>query len=64
MNMRMHDDEIDIDDGLVRRLLRSQLPQWSHLSIERLVSSGTDNAMFRLGDDMVVRMPSSERWAR
>ncbi len=61
MNMRMHDDEIDIDEGLVRRLLRAQLPQWSHLSIERLVSSGTDNAMFRLGDDMVVRMPRIER---
>ncbi len=61
MNMRMHDDEIDIDEPLVRRLLRAQLPQWSHLSIERLVSSGTDNAMFRLGDDMVVRMPRIER---
>ncbi len=58
---RMHDDELDIDIPLVRRLIRAQHPQWGDLAIERLVSSGTDNAMFRLGDDMVVRMPRIER---
>ena len=61
MNMRMHEDELDIDVRLVRRLLRAQMPQWGDLPIERVVSSGTDNAMFRLGDDMVVRMPRIER---
>ena len=61
MNTRMHEDELDIDVRLVRRLLRGQLPHWGDLPIERLVSSGTDNAMFRLGDDMVVRMPRIER---
>src|SRR6266545_2979786 len=30
---------------------------WAALSIERVPSSGTDNALYRLGDDMVVRLP-------
>ena len=53
----MHPDELDIPVDLVRRLLADQLPQWADLPVRRVASSGTDNAMFRLGDDMVVRMP-------
>lgn len=53
----MHDDEIDIGVDLVRRLIADQHPQWSELPLEPVPSSGTDNAMFRLGDAMVVRMP-------
>ena len=53
----MHDDEIDSDADLVRRLLRAQQPQWAALPIVGVASTGTDNAMYRLGDDMVVRMP-------
>lgn len=58
---RMHDDELDIPESLVRGLLRAQLPRWADLPLERVVSSGTDNAMFRLGESMVVRMPRVER---
>ena len=50
-HIRMHEDELDIDDALVRGLLRAQQPQWADLPLHRVVSSGTDNAMFRLGDD-------------
>jgi aminoglycoside phosphotransferase (APT) family kinase protein len=53
----MHPDELDIDDGLVRRLLQLQFPECAHLSIERMPSPGTVNAMFRLGHDMLVRAP-------
>jgi aminoglycoside phosphotransferase (APT) family kinase protein len=53
----MHDDEIDTDAALVRRLLAAQFPQWSDLAIEPVRSNGTDNAMYRLGEDMAVRMP-------
>ncbi len=60
-HVRMHEDELDIDDALVRGLLRAQQPQWADLPLRRVVSSGTDNAMFRLGDDMVVRLPRIER---
>ena len=62
-HVRMHVDEIDLDATLVRQLLRAQMPEWADLPIARVASSGTDNAMFRLGDDMVVRMPRVERGA-
>jgi aminoglycoside phosphotransferase (APT) family kinase protein len=54
---RMHDDEVDTDADLVRRLLASQHPQWAELPIERVTSAGTDNAIYRLGDDLAVRLP-------
>ena len=53
----MHDDEIETDGELVRRLLASQHPQWADLPIERVRSAGTDNAMYRLGDELAVRLP-------
>ena len=54
---RMHADEVHIDAGLVRRLLATQFPQWADLTLERVESDGTDNAIFRLGIDLAVRLP-------
>ncbi|MER6949607.1 aminoglycoside phosphotransferase family protein [Nonomuraea sp. NPDC000554] len=59
---KMHEDEADIDESLVRRLLAAQFPQWADLPVEPVASSGADNAMYRLGDDMAVRLPRIE-WA-
>ena len=53
----MHDDEVETDAELVRRLLAVQQPQWADLPIERVQSAGTDNAMYRLGDHLAVRLP-------
>ncbi len=58
----MHHDEIDVDESLVRRLLSSQFPQWSKLQIVRLHTTSTVNAIFRLGDDMSVRLPRTPRY--
>ena len=60
----MHADEVDTDVALVRRLVAEQFPQWSRLPIEPVLPLGTDNALYRLGDDMVVRLPRTERTAR
>jgi aminoglycoside phosphotransferase (APT) family kinase protein len=54
---KMHADEVDTDTGLVQRLLEAQFPQWAELPLEPLRSSGTDSALYRLGDDKVVRLP-------
>lgn len=54
---RMHDDEITITDETVRRLLADQLPEWAGLPVRRLPPVGTDNQLFRLGDELLVRMP-------
>src|SRR5690348_5509999 len=60
--MRMHDAQVDSDEVLVERLLRDQLPEWARLPIRRLPSDGTDNAMYRLGNDLLARLPLIE-WA-
>ncbi|MDT0187233.1 aminoglycoside phosphotransferase family protein [Microbacterium sp. ARD31] len=53
----MHADEIAIDDRTVRRLVDAQLPEWAGLPLRRLPPIGTDNQLFRLGEDLLVRMP-------
>ena len=53
----MHDDEPDVDDELVRRLVREQFPRWSDLPVRRLVSGGTTNAIFRIGRGLTARLP-------
>jgi aminoglycoside phosphotransferase (APT) family kinase protein len=53
----MHPGAHPIDDGLVRRLIAGQFPQWAGLPLHRYRSGGTVNAMYRLGDGMVVRLP-------
>jgi aminoglycoside phosphotransferase (APT) family kinase protein len=55
--MRMHEDEIDVDEALVRRLLATQLPDLADLPLTMVEPWGTDNAIWRLGDDLVVRLP-------
>ncbi|MET9964318.1 aminoglycoside phosphotransferase family protein [Streptomyces sp. NPDC006326] len=46
-----------VDDDLVRRLIAGQFPQWAGLPVSRMPSGGTVNAMYRLGDRRVVRLP-------
>ncbi len=58
--IKMHADEVDHDVALVGRLIAQQFPQWAALPIEPVPSSGTDNALYRLGEDMVVRLPRRE----
>ena len=60
--VQMHVDEVHTDADLVRRLLAAQHPQWADLPIRRVPSAGTDNAMYRLGDDLVARLPRID-WA-
>src|SRR5437667_12190296 len=57
---KMHANEVDVDVSLVGRLLAAQFPQWADLSIKPVHSAGTDNAIYRLGEDMAVRLPRIE----
>jgi aminoglycoside phosphotransferase (APT) family kinase protein len=57
---KRHDDEIHVDEHLVRRLLRAQQPQWADLPLRLDEPTGTDHTIYRLGDDLVVRMPIME----
>ena len=55
--LRMHEDEVEVDDALVRRLVAAQLPDLARLPIERIDAWGTDHAIFRLGRSLSVRVP-------
>jgi aminoglycoside phosphotransferase (APT) family kinase protein len=59
----MHEDEVDIDEGLVERLLAAQLPRLAGLPIRAVPSTGTVNAIYRLGDELCVRLPRMQQWA-
>lgn len=54
---RLHDDEVHVDTRLVRALLEEQMPRHAGLPLHRVAAGGTDNAVFRLGDDLAVRLP-------
>lgn len=54
---RMHPDEVEVSDRLVRQLVDAHFPELRHLDLHRLDSVGTVNAMFRLGSELCVRLP-------
>ena len=53
------DGRAGITAGLVRRLLRSQFPQWGGLPVVPVEADGWDNRTYRLGEDMAVRLPTA-----
>jgi aminoglycoside phosphotransferase (APT) family kinase protein len=61
--MTMHEGELPIDEALVARLLAAQFPELAGLPLRAWPSAGTVNAIFRLGDDHVVRLPRLPQWA-
>ncbi|GFE19238.1 phosphotransferase [Streptomyces glebosus] len=56
----MTDSESEITADLVHDLLREQHPDLAGLAI-REVAGGWDNQQWRLGDELAVRMPRTER---
>jgi aminoglycoside phosphotransferase (APT) family kinase protein len=52
----------DITPELVRRLVATQFPQWAELPVRPVDVDGWDNATFRLGERMSVRLPSSQAY--
>jgi aminoglycoside phosphotransferase (APT) family kinase protein len=53
----LHDDEIPIDTALVRALVGRAMPGYVDVPVRRLDASGSTNALFRLGDNLLVRLP-------
>lgn len=58
----LHTNEYQITKEIVATLLQAQCPQWTELPLEPIKSAGTDNVLFRLGRDLVVRLPKID-WA-
>ncbi len=55
--MIMHEGQLAIDAGQVRRLVAAQFPEWTDLAVHPVASTGTVNALFRIGDELVARFP-------
>ncbi len=55
--MTMHDDQVDVTTDTVATLIREQFPQWSGETIRPLSSTGTVNAIFRIGNELSARFP-------
>jgi aminoglycoside phosphotransferase (APT) family kinase protein len=53
----MHENELLVDEAVARRLVDEQFPEWAGLPLRRVEPWGTDNAIFRLGDELAVRIP-------
>jgi aminoglycoside phosphotransferase (APT) family kinase protein len=61
---KMHADEVHVDAALVKSLLSAQFPRWANLPISPVRSTGTVNAIYRLGDRLYARLPRMEEWSQ
>jgi hypothetical protein len=55
--MAMHEDQLEVDEATVRRLVNEQFPQWKDRPVRRVRTAATVNAIFRIGDDLAARFP-------
>jgi aminoglycoside phosphotransferase (APT) family kinase protein len=53
----MHAAELIISSAVVSDLIGAQFPEWRALPVRRIASSGTVNAIFRIGGRLVARFP-------
>src|SRR5437899_1985955 len=49
--------EVSTDAALAKALVAGQFEQWSDLPVTCVDAVSTDNAMYRLGDQLAVRLP-------
>nr|WP_055505426.1 aminoglycoside phosphotransferase family protein [Nonomuraea pusilla] len=53
----MHADQLTVSPETVRALVAEQFPEWRHLPVTGLASTGTVNAIFRIGHRFTARFP-------
>ena len=58
----MHPGEVAVDAATVARLVAAQFPQWAALPVRHVPSTGTVNAIFRIGDELYARLPRLATW--
>jgi aminoglycoside phosphotransferase (APT) family kinase protein len=59
---KLHPDEVDIDVTLVERLVAAQCPEIGDVAIRPVRSTGTVNAIYRLGEHLYARLPRTAEW--
>ncbi|WP_316354142.1 phosphotransferase [Candidatus Trichorickettsia mobilis] len=64
MNLRSRVNEIVcITPELAHQLIAEQFPEYAHLPITSVEKQGHDNRTYRLGSDMLIRMPTAKSYA-
>jgi aminoglycoside phosphotransferase (APT) family kinase protein len=53
----MHEDQVHIDADIIRGMIIDQFPEYHHEPIEQLGTTGTVNAIFRIGSGVAARFP-------
>ena len=56
-------DRRTVGVAVAERLVAAQFPQWAGLEVRAVDAQGWDNCTFRLGDEMLVRLPTAEEYA-
>lgn len=59
----MSQNDLCIDTKLVERLISKQFPEYQALTVTPIKPGGWDNRSFRLGDELIVRLPSDPAYA-
>jgi aminoglycoside phosphotransferase (APT) family kinase protein len=57
----VHDDPVDV--ALARELVDLRFPEWAALPLRPVEPGGFDHRSFRLGDELLVRIPSAPAYA-
>jgi aminoglycoside phosphotransferase (APT) family kinase protein len=53
----VHQDDWPVPPDIAHRLLAAQMPDLGGLPLSAVASAGTDNVLYRLGDDLCARFP-------
>ena len=48
---------------LAKKLIATQFPEYTNLPVDEIEEQGHDNRTYRLGKDMLIRMPTAEPYA-
>lgn len=59
--MRLHEDQLCVDEDTVRRLVSVQFPRWRELPVREERTTGTVHAIFRIGEELSARLPLRAR---
>ncbi len=57
-------ERINIKLPLVRKLIETQFFEWKNLSIRPVKLNGWCNNNFRLGQNMLIKLPTAKRYVR
>lgn len=49
--------------NLAKKLINTQFPEYSHLNITEVAQQGHDNRTYRIGNNMLIRLPTDESYA-